>query len=84
MYKVVNNLKSSNKNKHVLVSLFRNDRGTMSRFNIVILFCTILCSCLGSDVVVDSNFGQIRGQSADGVNSFLGIPYAQPPVGSLR
>ena len=28
--------------------------------------------------------GQIRGSSSNGVNKFLGIPYAAPPVGKLR
>jgi len=51
------------------------------------VICTLLallCTCSGSDVVVNSNFGQIRGHSVDGVNAFLGVPYAQPPVGNLR
>ncbi len=28
--------------------------------------------------------GQLRGQEKDGIRSFLGIPYAQPPFGALR
>jgi para-nitrobenzyl esterase len=34
--------------------------------------------------VVATRAGRVRGTHADGVHAFLGIPYAQPPVGSLR
>lgn len=35
-------------------------------------------------LVVQTDKGAIQGKSADGVDSFLGIPYAAPPVGALR
>ena len=35
-------------------------------------------------LVVQTDKGAVQGKSADGVDSFLGIPYAAPPVGSLR
>ena len=36
------------------------------------------------DPVVTVAQGRLRGREKDGVNSFLGIPYAQPPFGALR
>ena len=38
----------------------------------------------GANPVVRIDGGLIRGASATGVNSFLGLPYAAPPTGKLR
>lgn len=43
----------------------------------------------GSTVVVDTNYGPVRGLkrtsvAGDQYFSFRGIPYAQPPIGELR
>jgi para-nitrobenzyl esterase len=34
--------------------------------------------------VIQLNSGPISGKIEDGVRTFLGIPYASPPVGELR
>ena len=34
--------------------------------------------------VVSLNYGTFEGASTGGVDSFLGVPYAQPPVDNLR
>ena len=36
------------------------------------------------DPVVSLNYATFQGFSTSGVDTFLGIPYAQPPVGDLR
>jgi len=43
----------------------------------------------GATVLVDTNYGQLRGSKSTARNGkiffeFLGIPYASPPVGELR
>ena len=37
-----------------------------------------------SGLVVATDKGKIQGKSAEGIDQFLGIPYAAPPVGALR
>ena len=38
----------------------------------------------GSGLVVSTDKGKLQGKSAEGIDQFLGIPYAAPPVGALR
>jgi para-nitrobenzyl esterase len=38
----------------------------------------------GHGLVVPTNRGLVQGKSAEGIDQWLGIPYAAPPVGALR
>jgi len=35
-------------------------------------------------IILDTPLGQIQGKATNGIFQFLGIPYAQPPINSLR
>src|SRR5688572_10545105 len=35
-------------------------------------------------LVVQTRYGKLRGKLEDGVRTFKGVPYAEPPVGPLR
>ena len=48
------------------------------------LLAALLGCSAGKSVVVESALGSIRGVETDGVARFLGINYAQAPVGQLR
>ena len=41
-------------------------------------------SCVGEGPLITSSTGCIEGVSYQGLSMFLGIPYAEPPVGELR
>ncbi|XP_060556303.1 crystal protein-like [Ruditapes philippinarum] len=43
-----------------------------------------LISVTSGDVVVQTKYGKVRGKQTDQTNSFLGIPYAKPPLNELR
>ena len=38
----------------------------------------------GANPIVRTDDGLVRGTTAGGVNEFLGLPYAAPPIGNLR
>ena len=37
-----------------------------------------------AQTVVETTAGKIRGYSNDGIYTFKGVPYAEPPTGALR
>jgi para-nitrobenzyl esterase len=63
----------------------------MRRFRWVV-FVVVVCACAGGTPaqahgrapVAVTQTGVVRGFTADGVDKFLAIPYAAPPVGDLR
>lgn len=58
----------------------------MRKVLIAIAICQALAcvSCSSAKDIVSIDTGQIQGSTKAGVTSFKGIPYAAPPVGSLR
>lgn len=52
--------------------------------NLVLLLCCITLKLSAQIAVVKTDKGYIRGLTENNIPVFKGIPYAQPPVGSLR
>jgi len=53
----------------------------------VFIFLALLMAAVcraGAPMVVKTPAGVLEGRTADGVDAFVGIPYAAPPVGNLR
>ena len=55
-----------------------------SRLITALLGAALLISCSRSPVEVQTPSGQLLGYVDDQVEHYLGVPYAQPPVGDLR
>ena len=51
---------------------------------LLLLLFVSACSITKEPVIVETRSGVVEGYTADGVDRFLGIPYAQPPVEDLR
>ena len=50
----------------------------------LILFCFIAFSGMAQSVQVKTQQGVVEGEKLGSIHRFLGIPFAQPPVGDLR
>jgi len=46
--------------------------------------CTLIESLDGDGPVVKTEIGSVRGRWTPNAQEYLGVPFAQPPVGSLR
>jgi len=51
---------------------------------LLLFITTYITAQQPSPVVLDTTFGSVRGFELENSWRFLGIPYAEPPVGSLR
>ena len=67
-------------------------RETFMKNRILILVVMLLCACArpvsrhetSADTLATTMYGEVQGFVASGVKTWLGIPYAAPPVGELR
>src|SRR5690349_2141568 len=57
-------------------------RGIRAAVSSLALLAPPLAQAAGDDVTIDT--GKLHGATVDGVTSFKGIPFAQPPLGNLR
>ncbi|CAG2178953.1 unnamed protein product, partial [Oppiella nova] len=61
----------------------------INKFNLLVSFvCLVVCIQYANSIDVNTTSGVVRGLTIDVLNTsvdqFLGIPYAEPPVGALR
>lgn len=54
------------------------------RLELVFLLCCAAMVMVIADPVVHAPSGPVKGLTRQGIDEFLGIPFAQPPVGDLR
>jgi len=51
---------------------------------ILLLLVGLIYQTTATLVTINTTLGLVEGYNLNGVNRFLGIPYAQPPIGNLR
>lgn len=54
------------------------------RFILFVLLCCIVKICANRTVTITTQYGDILGYETDTARIFYGIPFAQPPVNTLR
>src|SRR3546814_3981512 len=57
---------------------------TVRSWPFALLLAALLPAAAEAGPVVAASAGEVRGEEADGIRSFKGIPYAAPPVGAAR
>src|ERR1700743_237861 len=79
-----------------MIASHTSRRATVSgRAVIATLLSALLAACVSSETpsprtdtdltgIVQTSSGPVRGEQRAGIDRFLGIPYAAPPVGMLR
>ncbi|KAL4229427.1 hypothetical protein ACF0H5_012465 [Mactra antiquata] len=56
----------------------------LNLYKLFILFVQLFFCSVQGDLIVNTKYGKVQGIKTEFGQAFLGIPYAQPPVGSLR
>ena len=52
--------------------------------SLILITALFSCSSSSSSEVIETSKGKLQGYEKNGVNYFLGIPYAEAPIGELR
>ncbi|MBU1111743.1 MAG: carboxylesterase/lipase family protein [archaeon] len=53
-------------------------------FILIILFVTIFFITVSQGPIIELDSGAVQGKTVNGIKSYLGIPYAKPPINELR
>ena len=59
-------------------------RGTLTACSFLFALFVFVSVVVGKNVTINASYGQVTGLQLENTYEFLGIPFAVPPVGSLR